>query len=101
MSVAAPKVFRRNILELHGTAGADWLERIPELLETCVSQWSLSLGAIYSGASYSYVVRVVREDGGPGVLKLSFPGDEVAREARSLRAFDGRGAIALLAYDVP
>jgi streptomycin 6-kinase len=99
LSVAVPTAFRRNILELHGTAGADWLERIPELLETCASQWSLSLGPIYSDASYSYVLRVVREDGVPGVLKLSFPGDDVGREASSLQAFGGRGAVALLAYD--
>jgi len=97
--VAVPEKFRQNILDLHGPAGADWLARVPELLDVCVAQWSLSLGAPYADSSYSYVVRVARADGTPAVLKLSFPSEHVGREAAALRAFAGRGSVALFAYE--
>ncbi len=97
--MAAPEEFSRNILELHGRAGADWLARIPGLLDVCVARWSLSLEAPYSESSYSYVVRVARADGTPAVLKLSFPGEHVDREADALHAFDGHGCVALIACE--
>ena len=94
-----PEAVRRNILDLHGHAGADRLAQISALLDFCVARWSLSLGAPYSDISYSYVLRVGQADGTPAVLKLSFPSERVDREADALRAFAGRGSVALLAYD--
>ncbi len=97
--MASADTFRRNVLQLHGTGGADWLARIPELLQVCAANWSLSLGAPYPDSSYSYVVVVTQPGGDPAVLKLSFPNAQLVREAAALRAFAGRASIALLAYD--
>jgi streptomycin 6-kinase len=97
--VIIPDLLRRNILDVHGPAGAEWLAQIPERVERCLAQWALSVEAPYANPSYSYVVRVARADGTGAVLKLSFPGEQAVREALALRAFRGRGCVALLAED--
>lgn len=71
----------------------------PELAERCATQWSLRLEDPYPDSSNSWVIRVVTSDGTPAVLKLSFPGEQVAREAAALRSFAGRGSVRLLAVD--
>src|SRR6185295_19819088 len=90
---------RRNVVDLHGRAGAEWLARLPELAGRCAARWSLSLEQHYPDASYSYVARATRRDGAPTALKLSFPDQDAGREAAALRAFDGRGCVALLDDD--
>lgn len=94
-----PARLRRNICDLHGQAGWEWLGRLPELLERCIAKWSLSPGRRYSNSSYSYITRVTRPDGTPAVLKLSFPGGHAIHEAAALRSFAGRGAVELFAHE--
>lgn len=97
--MAVPEAFHRNILGLHGHAGADWLAQIPELLNLCAARWSLSLGPPYPDIAYNYVLPVSQADGTPAVLKLRFPSERTGREADALRAFAGHGCVKLLAYD--
>src|SRR3712207_9524058 len=54
----------------------------------------------FEPVSYNYVVRAEREDGTRAVLKLGFPGRELAREAAALKHFDGRGCARLLDSDL-
>jgi streptomycin 6-kinase len=76
-----------------------WLERVPELLDECVEEWSLRLGDPYPQGAAGYAVRVELDDGTPAVLKLIYPHREAEHEAAALRAWDGDGAIRLLGYD--
>jgi streptomycin 6-kinase len=76
-----------------------WLERVPDLVAECVEEWELQLGEPYEPGAAGYTVRADLPDGTPAVLKLIYPHREAEHEAEALRAWDGDGAIRLLAHD--
>jgi len=76
-----------------------WLERVPDLVSECAEEWGLSLGEPYAAGAAGYVVRAELPDGSPVALKIIYPHREAAHEAAALAAWDGDGAIRLLAYD--
>lgn len=79
--------------------GADWLDRLSQLVEECTAQWSLTLGEQYAYAYVSVALRAELPDGTPAVLKVGFPHWESEHEAAALAHWDGNGAVRLLAYD--
>jgi streptomycin 6-kinase len=79
--------------------GADWLDRLPLLASECAEEWMLRLGAPFEPATISLVVPATLPDGSAAVLKLGFPEPESAGEPDALAAWDGRGAVRLLARD--
>jgi streptomycin 6-kinase len=92
--------FERNVIDVHGDAGARWLRSLPDLIASFEQRWSLTAGDPF-GLSYNYVTRVTQADDTPAVLKLCVPGDrEFITEIATLRAFDGQGAVRLLNADV-
>jgi streptomycin 6-kinase len=76
-----------------------WLERVPTLLDECVAEWGLRLGEPYEAGVAGHTVRADLPDGRRAVLKLIYPHREAEQEAEALRAWDGDGAIRLLAHD--
>jgi streptomycin 6-kinase len=76
-----------------------WLERVPNLLDECVAEWGLRLGAPYEAGVAGYTVRADLPDGTLAVLKLIYPHREAEQEAEALRAWHGDGAVRLLAHD--
>jgi streptomycin 6-kinase len=94
-----PAKLARTAVELHGSAGADWLKRLPGIVAGCVERWSLTLSPPFEDAGYSYVAPA-RRDGGPAaVLKVAFVWHELTSEAEALRWYGGRGAVELLEAD--
>jgi streptomycin 6-kinase len=85
------------IAQLRG--GADWLERLPRLVEGCRERWSLTLGEPYAYAFASLALPADLPDGTPAVLKVQFPDRESEHEADALRRWDGDGAVRLLDHD--
>jgi streptomycin 6-kinase len=79
--------------------GRAWLARLPRLLEESVARWSLSVGAPFPYAYASLALPTRLPDGGNAVLKICFPHRESEYEADALRAWDGNGAVRLLAHD--
>jgi streptomycin 6-kinase len=79
--------------------GAEWLARLPRLVEECVSQWSLELGEPFPSAYVSVAAPATLPDGSQAVLKVAFPHWESEHEADALEHWDGRGAALLLARD--
>lgn len=76
-----------------------WLDRVPELVRECVDLWELRLGAPYVAGAAGYTARVELPGGTPAVLKLIYPHREAEHEADALAAWDGHGAVELLARD--
>ena len=74
--------------------GAEWLERLPQLVDECVANWQLELEAPLTGGYCSFVAPA-----GDVVLKIGWPHDESEHEPHALRAWDGEGAVRLIAYD--
>lgn len=84
-----------------GDEGRAWAERVPAIVAGCAERWGLSLEPHFPGLSYNFAAPVRLPDGQPAVLKVGFPGDELACELFTLRAFDGDGAVRVLAADEP
>lgn len=78
--------------------GAEWLDRLPRLVEECAERWSLRLGAAFD-AHISLVLAAELTDGTSAVLKVNFPEPESEHEADALAHWDGDGAVRLLAHD--
>jgi streptomycin 6-kinase len=76
------------------TAVAAWRERVPALAAECAAQWGVTLGAPFSAPRFSYVAPA-----GDAVLKVTYPDRESEHEADALAAWEGAGAVRLLAYD--
>jgi streptomycin 6-kinase len=76
-----------------------WLERVPTLLDECAAEWGLRLGEAYEAGAAGHAVRADLPDGAPAVLKLIYPHREAEQEAEALRAWEGEGAVRLLAHD--
>jgi streptomycin 6-kinase len=76
-----------------------WRERLPGLVDECVSRWSLRLGEPYLQGAGGFTAPAELGDGTPTVLKLVFPHRESEHEADALAAWDGEGAVRLLARD--
>src|SRR4051794_6809798 len=76
--------------------GAEWLERLPDMLADCTGRWSLELGDPFAEAFESLAVPARRPDGTAVVLKLAFTGREKEHEAAALAHWGGDGAVRLL-----
>jgi streptomycin 6-kinase len=84
-------------VDCHGEQARTWLEQIPAISGAWAQRWHLALGRPLEGGSVS-VVYAVERHGGPAVLKLAAPWSRwSAQEAAALRAWNGRGAVRLLA----
>ena len=79
--------------------GRAWLDRLPGIVGACAEQWGLDLGEPFPFAGASLALPATTERGEPAVLKVCFPHRESEHEADALRAWDGRGAVRLIAHD--
>jgi streptomycin 6-kinase len=79
--------------------GDEWLQRLPRLASECAEEWSLQLETPFEPATISLVLPATLPDGSAAILKLTFPEPESAGEADALAAWDGRGAVRLIARD--
>jgi hypothetical protein len=106
--VAAP-VPVRGLGELAATGfaaagsaeGRAWIAAVPFLIASLARQWDLTIASEEFRHRYSAVVLPVGQRGRPLVLKLAWPPDRVRGEADALVAWRVRGAVELVARDVP
>lgn len=92
--------------EQQARAGAEWLAKLPGLLERVLEKWELAPERVASPGGRSSLVTLVRQaDGAPAALKLLAPyvhgaRERAERESAALAYWDGRGAVRLLRSDV-
>lgn len=79
--------------------GAEWLARLPRLARECAAAWDLELGAAFTDAYASLVLRVTRPGGDAAVLKIAFPDEETRHQAEALAHWGPEVAAAVLAHD--
>jgi len=79
--------------------GSRWLEALPDLVDSWCRRWSLirEPGPALHGTNA--LVVLVRRGGQRCALKLAWRGGDPGGEIAALRAWDGRGAVRLLAAD--
>ncbi len=82
-------------------AGAAWLDRLPETLETLSRRWSLNLGEPFDHEDVrgGWVAPVTLPNGAPAVLKLGIPHMEGEHEIHGLRFWDGDPTVQLFETD--
>jgi streptomycin 6-kinase len=74
---------------------------LPALLRDLARQWHLTTAGNLLGHGYSAVVLSVGQGGRPLALKLTWPPEQSRSEADALAAWRARGAVELVASDVP
>lgn len=93
-----PPSFTRTVQNTFGERGRLFLHALPALIEEAAARWELSDLQPAPGLSYNFLL-FARRLGAEVVLKLGVPDRELTSEVRSLRHFDGRGAVRLLQSD--
>lgn len=83
------------------SAGAAWLDRLPETLRNLEARWSLTVGDPFDHEDLTggWVAPVMLADGSPAVLKLANPHMEGEHEVHGLRFWDGDPTVRLFAAD--
>lgn len=77
---------------------AEWLRRLPRLVDDLVDRWRLSVAPPFDTAegSCAWVAPAMRTDGTPAVLKLGMPHMEGEQEIAGLRFWNGHPTVRLL-----
>lgn len=101
--ITVPDALRRSVVGFAGARGARWADSLPSLAAEYVDRWSLRLDLPPSGLPWhgavGIVVPVTTDAGLPAVLKISPADDENEHEHTALSAWNGAGAVRLLASD--
>jgi streptomycin 6-kinase len=92
-----PSDFIKNI-KTSFPAGADWLDRLPGLLDEAACRWDLVLGDPFL-LSYNYVCAATQKDGSAAVFKIGVPNCELTSEINTLHLYNGQGACRILEAD--
>ncbi|WP_151526649.1 aminoglycoside phosphotransferase family protein [Serinicoccus kebangsaanensis] len=79
--------------------GATWLRRLPGLVDDLLGGWRLTVDGPSRHGECALVVPVRRHTGEPAALKVTWPHTEARHEHLALRAWDGQGAVRLLAAE--
>lgn len=88
---------KKTISLVHGDAGKQWWQRLPQFLENLALTQGLTLLSPFEHLSFNYVLPVLGSQGEEWVLKVSVPHDEFSREIDALKHFNGRGSARLIA----
>ncbi len=97
--MSLPEKFVNNIRNCFEEQGAEWLERLPAILEETAERWSLEILPPVPNLTFNYVAPVIRADGTEAVLKVGVLHPELYTEIEALRVYDGRGSVRLLQAD--
>jgi streptomycin 6-kinase len=97
--ITVPEELAAWRIRFDGDAGRAWIESLPALVERLVRQWGLVVDDAEPPHSVAGLVMFVHRGGQPLVLKVSWPEDTTAGEALALRAWQGRGAVRLVAAE--
>lgn len=87
--------FERNIINLYGDKGGEWLANLPKIVKQMTEIWRLTDLQEVENLSYNYVLRGFKM-AQPVILKIGFDVEALNREVFALKTFYGYGAPAVL-----
>ncbi|RPF45854.1 streptomycin 6-kinase [Streptomyces sp. Ag109_G2-6] len=99
--IEPPQAFARGTIAREGDPGAEWLARLPGIVEELLARWDCAPDGEVTHGGVGVVVPVQRrrQPAGPAVLKVSFPHPGNVHEPDAFTAWRGRGAVHLLERD--
>ena len=91
-----------HVTAICGTAGKQWLDELPALVDELSTHWALEVHEPFAAGEFNFVAPATGPDGEQVVLKIAPPYEtnEIVSEAEYLRSRDGNGAVRLLAEDI-
>ncbi len=92
-----PVAFQANAAR--GPEWADFLDRLPDLVDDLLGEWTLHVDGEPTHGHTALVVPVRTGAGRPAVLKVGWPHQEAEHEHLALQHWHGRGAVVLLRAD--
>jgi len=95
MTVRVPESFSQATTEREGAAGAEWLRDLPGIVEELLDMWQCVLDGPVSHGWVGLIVPVLRADGQPAVIKVSYRHEGNVHEPVALAAWRGNGAVRL------
>lgn len=89
----------KHVVGAWGEHGKQWLEALPDIVETLAEQWQLKNINPINFPSYNYVAFCDQEPNNPVVLKISCDAQLIADEYKTHQHFNGLGSVKVFAYD--
>ncbi|MFF0461577.1 aminoglycoside phosphotransferase family protein [Streptomyces mexicanus] len=99
--IEVPAALAASQEKFNGAAGRAFVAELPGRAAAFLRRWELRRDGPAMYGVCALVLPVVRAEGTPAVLKLQLLDEENAGEPAALRAWDGDGAVQLLAHDAP
>ncbi|HEX6747894.1 MAG TPA: aminoglycoside phosphotransferase family protein [Longimicrobium sp.] len=96
--IRVPEAFARAAVIRDGEAGRRWIGELPGIVEDLCGRWNLAVDGAPMHGYLALAVPVMR-GGERCVLKVSWSDESTVDEAVALQAWDGRGAVRLLAWE--
>ena len=93
-----PEAFAADTVAREGVNGRSWIDALPSLVESLCAKWGLVVDGVSMHGYFGLVVPVRRRNE-LCVLKVSWVTPEIEDEAAALLAWQGRGAVQLLAHE--
>ncbi len=91
--------FEKKIIGAFGEDGANWLERLEEVVQHYLDKWNLVSEGPVENLSYNYVLFVKDKENTPLILKLGVPNFDFTNEYRTLKHYDGNGCVKVVKED--
>ncbi|EKD71028.1 MAG: hydroxyurea phosphotransferase [uncultured bacterium] len=79
----------QNIINIFGEKGKNWLENLPQLVDTLKNHWSLRHLIPVNNMTYNYVAKAIDKNNIPVILKISCDEKSFEEEKVALNYFSG------------
>ncbi|MDF1795096.1 MAG: aminoglycoside phosphotransferase family protein [Coxiellaceae bacterium] len=93
------QTLQKNISDLYGEQGEQWLTQLPEQLQQLQQQLHIELQAPFADLSFNYVAPGIDGNGNAIALKIGVPNPEISHEIQALQHYNGQGAVQLIDSD--
>lgn len=87
------KDFKKNIINMYGSKGHDWLSSLPYNLRDLVSKWQITTLNPFGNLTYNYVAKG-KQKKNDIVLKVSI--NKVSNEIKALKILEAAGAVKII-----
>ena len=92
------QTYEKNIINLFGQMGSNWLQQLPTITEFLANKWHLTDLQAMPNLTWNFVAAARRGDQ-PVVLKISYDAQLIQDEYATLMHFQKANSIHVLDYD--
>lgn len=85
-----PSKLCNKVIRTFGTRGEQWLQEAPEIVQKCMTKWSLTDGSISDILSYNLIYFARSPLYGEVALKVGVPDKELVTEMTALSLYEGK-----------